>query len=199
MTTQTEVRPTRPRPQLRKVTVARVAPLTPRMVRITLAGVELSGFTRAGVAGRVRVWIPNADGELAYHGALPDDTQVPPERRSPTRVYTPRRWNPERFELDLDIVLHGSGPLSTWAAGQTRRPRRRGRPGGVYTISMDADWYLIAGDETAVPAISTILEGIDPVDPGTGGHRGTGRNRRAGAAQPLWHCSERISLALAHE
>lgn len=160
--------PRRPLPQMRRVTVTAVQRLTPRMVRITIAGEELEGFKREGGAGHVRVWIPNADGELVYPGSPPEWQELPAERRSPTRVYTPRRWDPERREMDLDFVLHGDGPLSTWAAqAQVGDRLVVAGPGREYTPSPDASWYLIAGDESAVPAIGTLLELISPDIPTT--------------------------------
>ncbi len=159
----TQPRPSRPRPVVRSVTVDRLARLTPRMTRITLSGDGLAGFTRAGAAGHVRVWIPNANGDLVTARAADDGTEIPPEARSPSRVYTPRRWNPDQLELDLDIVLHGVGPLSSWAerAAPGDRVAVAG-PGGVYQPDASADAYLVAGDETAVPAIGTLLETLDP-------------------------------------
>jgi NADPH-dependent ferric siderophore reductase len=133
------------------------------MVRLTLAGAELAGFNRTGAAGHVRVWIPNASGELVHPGSIAEGVDVPPDRRSPTRVYTPRSFRPEQLELDLDVVLHGVGPLSTWAAAaRPGDPVVIAGPGGVYTPDPDADWYLLAGDETAIPAIGTVLETIAP-------------------------------------
>jgi hypothetical protein len=79
----------RARPRMRKVSVARTLALTPRMRRITLAGEELDGFDRTGAAGHVRLWIPNAEGDLVYPNSTADGSPIAVERRSPTRVYTP--------------------------------------------------------------------------------------------------------------
>jgi NADPH-dependent ferric siderophore reductase len=155
--------PPRIRPQPRIVEVGRTTALTPRMRRVTLAGDALSGFARAGAAGHVRVWIPNADGELLTARSAPDGADIPAEVRSPSRVYTPRHWSPERLELDLDIVLHGVGPLSTWAAQAAVGDRVAvAGPGGVYTPDPAAQVYVLAGDEAAIPAIATLLETLDP-------------------------------------
>jgi NADPH-dependent ferric siderophore reductase len=78
-------------------------------------------------------------------------------------VYTPRRWDPDRLELDLDIVLHGEGPLSLWAAhAAPGDPVALAGPGGVYSPDPEVRWYLLAGDESAVPAIGTFLEVLGP-------------------------------------
>lgn len=151
--------PSRPRPQMRRVTIANATYLTPRMVRLTVAGPELAGFTRSGGAGHVRVWIPNPAGELVFPGSHPEGLEPPPEQRSPTRVYTPRLWAPARHELALDIVLHGEGPIAIWAAQAAVGDRLVvAGPRGEYTPSPEASAYLFAGDESAIPAIATLLE-----------------------------------------
>ena len=78
------------------------------------------------------------------------------------RTYTPRRFDPAGRELDIDFVLHDrGGTASTWA--------RRARPGdrivvaagrGRYLPDPTADWHLVAGDETALPAIATIVAAL---------------------------------------
>jgi NADPH-dependent ferric siderophore reductase len=92
------------------------------MVRLTLAGTKLASFRRTGAAGHVRLWISNTDGELAVPALAGEGVEIPPERRSPSRVYTPRAWDAERLELDLDILLHGSG--GTWRPVRARRGLR---------------------------------------------------------------------------
>jgi NADPH-dependent ferric siderophore reductase len=87
--------------------------------------------------------------------AFPEDG----DRRT-SRAYTPRRFDPDTNELDIDFVIHGEGPGSAWAsavrAGDTAVIS--GQPGGAYAPETDVDWYLIAGDEAALPAIATLLE-----------------------------------------
>lgn len=156
------VRRTRPRPQYRAVEVKRVEDITPHMRRVTVAGEELAGFSTQGVAGHVRVLLP-ASGQKAP--VLPEwgpEGPVYPEgvARPTSRAYTPRRWDPDAMELDIDFVLHGdNGPASAWAA--------RAQPGDKLVVvaprrafqpDPSADWHLIVGDESALPAIATILE-----------------------------------------
>ena len=74
------------------------------------------------------------------------------------RDYTPRRYEGAAGELDIDLVVHGDGPASTWAS--------RAAPGayigvagprGSFVVPDTFDWYLLAGDETALPAIGRRL------------------------------------------
>jgi NADPH-dependent ferric siderophore reductase len=79
--------------------------------------------------------------------------------RGLSRTYTPRHFDAARRELTVDFVLHGAGPASTWAAqAQVGQPMLIAGPGRCYTVDAAAQWLLLAGDESAIPAIATILE-----------------------------------------
>jgi NADPH-dependent ferric siderophore reductase len=62
----------------------------------------------------------------------------------------------------VDFLLHGEGPGSTWA--QQARPGQlvavSHQPGGAYKVDAGANWYLIGGDEAALPAVGTLLEAL---------------------------------------
>ena len=130
-------------------TVKRVEHLTPRMVRVTFTSPELGDFGWSGPAAHIKlIFSPSAP-------AVPG-TEAP---RPTMRTYTPRRFDPQARELDVDFILHGEGPASNWAeqaaVGQTLTI---GGPGRHYVIDPAAEWFLLAGDDTAIPAIATILE-----------------------------------------
>ncbi len=161
-TSAPQPRRVRPRPQYRAVRICRVQRVTPRLCRITVTGEELAGFSTQGVAGHVRVLLP-APGQDSP--ALPTWGPNGPEYpegvpRPVSRAYTPRRWDPQSLELDIDFVLHGDdGPASAWAARAQSgdklvvvAPRRAYQPDPL------AEWHLLAGDESSLPAIATILE-----------------------------------------
>ena len=78
----------------------------------------------------------------------------------PSRAYTPRRWKPEKLELDIEVALHGEGPGAVWACSVKEGDVAviSGRSGGAYFPDAAANWYIFAGDETALPAIGTLLE-----------------------------------------
>ena len=62
-------------------------------------------------------------------------------------------------ELTVDFVLHGEGPASTWAAqAQVGQPMLIAGPGAAMRWTRRREWLLIAGDESAIPAVATILE-----------------------------------------
>ncbi len=75
------------------------------------------------------------------------------------RDSTPRRYDAKRGELDIDFVLHGDGPASTWAAQATPGQHLHiGGPRGSMIVPDMFDSYLLIGDETALPAIGRRLE-----------------------------------------
>lgn len=163
------------------VEVAAVRPLGPSFRRVTLTGPDLRWFGTHGHDQRVKLLLPLEDGHLTDVGQEDEETilagtwyerwrQTPEDRRSPFRTYTVRAVRPERAEVDIDMVVHGdAGPASRWLG--TARPGDRVVLVGPDTRSRDhaigADWsprtateLLLAGDETAAPAICSILESL---------------------------------------
>jgi NADPH-dependent ferric siderophore reductase len=87
---------------------------------------------------------------------------MPPETWPVVRTYTVRKWLPEIPEMWLDFVVHGDeGLAGPWAAGaQPGDEILFMGPGGGYRPNPEADWHLLAGDESALPAIGAALEGM---------------------------------------
>ena len=146
-------------PPFRAVAVRRVERLGPRMCAVTLAGPGLEGMAIEEPGASVRVLLPSPDGELVLPAWNGNEFLLPDGRRPPIRTFTPRRFGPEAQELDLEIVLHGQGAASEWAETATPgSPAAVSGPGRGYTIDPEAPAFLLAGDETALPAISQLLE-----------------------------------------
>lgn len=154
----------RRRPPPRVVEVRSVERLTPRMVRITLGGEQMEGFDSRGPAEHFRIFLPDSEtGELPLPIAGPDGNAFPEDMPRPvSRAYTPRRWDAETGELAVDIALHEHGPGAAWAASVKEGDTAviSGQPGGAYFPDADAAWYVIGGDEAALPAIGTLLEAL---------------------------------------
>lgn len=145
---------------LRTLHVLHVERLTPHMQRVVLGGPGLAGFHSGAPDDHVKLFFPNRDGELVLP-TLGENGPVFPAGRepSPMRDYTPRRHDPARGELWIDLVLHGDGPAARW--GAQARPGQRlgvGGPRGSFMVAGDFDRYVLAGDETALPAIGRWLE-----------------------------------------
>lgn len=147
----------------RQLQVKRVLDLTPKMRRITLSGADLDGFSSPSpddhvklffpLPGEVRPRMPTFSGEPM---SLPEGTLF-----SPARDYTPRRFDAQAGELDIDFVLHGQGPAASWAAqAQIGQWIGVGGPRGSSIPPNDFDSYLLAGDETALPSIARRIEAL---------------------------------------
>lgn len=144
--------------------VLRTQQLTPTLVRLVLGGPGLDDFRAAdGTDAYVNVAIAPAG---AAYGPVFDPDEVkatrPREEWPARRRYTVRRWDEAARELTLDVVVHGDdGAAGPWA--------RAARPGDVlvmtgpsagYRPDPEADWHLLLGDESALPAIAATLEAL---------------------------------------
>ncbi|MFJ2486026.1 siderophore-interacting protein [Pseudomonas sp. NPDC087639] len=144
----------------RRLEVLRVVDITPRMRRITLGGPELAGFISLGTDDHVKLLFP----QNAEQTAALETMVLGRKNDGPTpemRDYTPRRYDLDKLELDIDFVLHGDGPASTWA--EQAAPGQFlhiGGPRGSMIVPDIFDSYLLIGDETALPAIARRLEGL---------------------------------------
>ncbi|MDH2427344.1 siderophore-interacting protein [Sphaerisporangium sp. TRM90804] len=160
------------------VTVVRRASLGSGFARVTFTGADLDLFADNGFDQRVKLVFPLASGGFDHFPGGPDWYRLwrglPAGRRNPVRTYTVRAVRRALCEVDVDFVLHGDGgPASRWAlaAGPGDHlimigPDAR-HPGPVvgreWAPPPSATRLLIAGDETAVPAVSSIAESL-PAD-----------------------------------
>jgi NADPH-dependent ferric siderophore reductase len=134
--------------------------LTPALIRVVLGGPGLAEFAMpTDTDAYVNVAIPPAG---APYGPVFDPAVVrdeyPRELQPARRRYTVRRWQDDR--LSLDFVVHGdSGVAGPWAAqAQPGDVLVFTGPGSGYRPSASADWHLLVGDESALPAIAATLE-----------------------------------------
>ncbi len=138
--------------------------LTPSLVRVTLGGPGLRGFPMPDETDAyVNIAIPPAG---APYGPLFEPAAVreshPQELWPARRRYTVRSWDETSGRMAVDFVVHGdSGVAGPWAA--TAAPGDvlvfEG-PGSGYRPDPDADWHLLVGDESALPAIAASLEAV---------------------------------------
>ncbi|MEV2271707.1 siderophore-interacting protein [Nonomuraea africana] len=173
------------------IRVLRVVPLTPHMVRITFTSGGLEPFFRDEPDLQVKLYFPRpghdvvlpeaGDDLMAWYQAF---NAIPENERPWMRSFTLRSHG--EGVIDIDFVLHGdTGPATRWA--------QRARPGdtlGIFGPSpyfarqppLDesitaADWLLIASDESALPAIGTLLDWLPE------GHRAVAYIEVADAAE----------------
>jgi NADPH-dependent ferric siderophore reductase len=134
------------------------------MVRVVLGGDGLAEFATRGQSDHyVKLLFP-APGVI-YPDPFDPRTvreQFPREQWPSTRTYTVRSWDERTRELALDFVVHGDeGIAGPWAVHA--RPGDElyfSGPGGGYAPDPEAPWHLLAGDETALPAIAAALESL---------------------------------------
>lgn len=149
------------RPSL--VRVHRVERITPRTTRITLSGVDIVCPTADAY---IKLFFPLPGQDVpALAPAVDLDVvswyraylAMPDQLRPPMRTYTVRACRPGSF--DVDFILHGAGPGSTWASqAQIGDTVAFLGPTGVHSVPPGTRWQLLIGDETAIPAIGSIIE-----------------------------------------
>jgi NADPH-dependent ferric siderophore reductase len=139
--------------------------LTPGYVRLVLNGDGLAEYAPVPCTDSyVNVAIPPAGSPYAAPFALDELKELPRDQRPFRRRITVRRWEPESRRLTLEFVTHGDeGVAGPWAA----RAREGDAlvftgPAGAYNPDPDADWHLMVGDESALPAIAASLEAVPP-------------------------------------
>lgn len=156
---------------LREVEVVRVVDLTPGMRRITLAGEQLGEFTSANGYAHPAFASAGFDDDIRLVFCYPGQAEpvlpvqkekgldLPRDPRALSRIYTVRRWEPATGELDVDFVKHGIGVGTTWAyRAQVGDRIHFFGPNSSRALPQDADWLLVAGDDTTIPAITRLLE-----------------------------------------
>lgn len=143
--------------------------LTPALVRVVLGGPGLAGFVMPDATDAyVNLAIPPAG---APYDAVFDPKAVRAEHAEEhwpaRRRYTVRSWDPAAAELSLDFVVHGAaGVAGPWAASvATGDVLVFEGPSGGYRPDPEADWHLLVGDESALPAIAASLEAVPPGRP----------------------------------
>jgi NADPH-dependent ferric siderophore reductase len=148
-------------PNFSEMRVRRWRDVTPHMRRITLAGGgKIGRFVSDSVHIRVLIpptalavpeWpVPGPDGRPKW----PAD-----DKRPASRLYTVRSVDLTAGEIDVDFVLHETvGVASSWAMNVTEGAIVGITGPGGRKIPGDAGWYLLAGDETAIPAMARMLE-----------------------------------------
>jgi NADPH-dependent ferric siderophore reductase len=148
----------------RTLQVLRTHLVTPRMTRVTLGGDELAGFPGDGPDQRIKLFFPMpGQRRPAMPRASSGGPVWPPgEPRPVIRSYTVRRFDAAAGELDVDFVLHGAhGPAAAWAAAAEPGDWVGvSDPGGRYRPDPTAQAHLVIGDESALPAIATVLEAL---------------------------------------
>jgi NADPH-dependent ferric siderophore reductase len=153
-------------PRFRVVSVRTVRTLTPRMVRVTFGGEQLAGLEVDQPAASIRLLLPSPGAGLVIPTWSGNEFLLDDGSRPIIRTFTPLNLDPDRLEIDLDIVRHDGGAASSWAeAAQPGDRAAISGPGRGYEVDAGATAFLLAGDEAALPAIGQLIEAIPPSIP----------------------------------
>ncbi|MHA7291375.1 siderophore-interacting protein [Arthrobacter sp. MDT3-24] len=151
------------RPQI-DLTVIRREELSPHMVRIVAGGEGFAAYVNNTFVDRyIKIVFPQPGVDYAQPLDLWTIRESMPREQWPfTRTYTVRWVDTEAKELAIDFVIHGDeGLAGPWAAAAKPGDAFTFTgPGGAYNPAPDADWYLFAGDEAALPAIAATIESL---------------------------------------
>ncbi|MER5770545.1 siderophore-interacting protein [Streptomyces sp. NPDC001985] len=138
--------------------------IAPHMVRVVLGGEGLAGFAVDGSTDSYVKLLFAPEG-VSYPEPFDVDrirAEFPREQWPANRTYTVRAWDAARNELTIDFVVHGDeGLAGPWAGrAQTGDTLWILGPAGGYAPDPAADWHLLVGDESALPAIAAALENM---------------------------------------
>ncbi|GAA2094522.1 siderophore-interacting protein [Actinomadura alba] len=156
--------PARKRPKVNRGRVRRVERITPHMIRLVIGGDELAGFGAGEYTDHyVKLLFPPPG--VIYPDPFDLDVirrDLPRDQWPRIRSYTVRSWDARALELTIDFVHHGDkGIAGPWAARvEPGEEVMFLGPGGAYAPRAEADWHLLAGDESALPAIAASLERV---------------------------------------
>lgn len=150
-------------PDLRVLTVRQVRDVTPGVRRITFAGHDLAR-SDAPDQLHVRLLFQAKENTAPEWPRLGDNGRIlwPAAGRLASRIYTLRRIDAMAGLVGIDFVRHaGVGPGIGWAL-QAEPGDRVGLLGPAAHGPRPAGWSFLAGDETGLPGMARILEGLPP-------------------------------------
>ena len=146
--------------------VVRSVNVTSHMVRVVLGGSGFDTFKPSEFTDSyVKLVLVDDDVDVAGLPrplTLDSFAELPAAKQPVIRTLTVRRADPVAREIAIDVVVHGEhGAAGQWAAtAEPGQPVFLMGPSGAYSPDPAADWHLLAGDETALPAISVALEAL---------------------------------------
>ncbi|HEX7132004.1 MAG TPA: siderophore-interacting protein, partial [Iamia sp.] len=146
-------------PRFRRARVVTVEDVTPHLRRVRLAGDELRGMEPGLPGASVRLLVPDGpDTPVTLPEWSGNDFRAADGAKAPIRTLTPVDPDPVAGHLTLDVVRHDAGLLTPWAdaTGPGSEVAVSGTGRG-YTVDPEAEAHLLAGDETALPALRQVL------------------------------------------
>ncbi len=149
-----------------RLTVTGTEWITPALRRVHFRSDDLSAFAESRFTDRYvklvflkpGVDYPEPLDVRALRGILP------PESLPDVRTYTALLPDVDAGTLAIDFVVHGDeGVAGPWAGrAEPGDVLLANGPGGAYAPDAAADWHLLVGDESALPAIAAALDALPP-------------------------------------
>jgi len=145
------------------VEVVSVEHVSPRLVSVFVTGDDLDAYATAAPTSHIKLFLPAAGQDAPDLPKQGPDGLIFPEGddRPVVRTYTPRSYDPATRRLEIQFLLHGAGPATEWA--QRAKPGDKlgvGGPGGRFSLEPAADHWWLAADESALPAVGTLLDAL---------------------------------------
>ncbi|EHK0842622.1 TPA: siderophore-interacting protein [Vibrio parahaemolyticus] len=143
------------KPQPKTLVVTDTETITPNMQRLTLQGEALSHFPRDCEGSYIKLLFNDMGG--ADLSILSEDD------RPIMRTYTIRRFHPETSSIEVDFVRHVTQDLQCGFAARWAMAAQKGDtinivgPGSISNLNTEADWFFMAADMTALPALSAKI------------------------------------------
>jgi NADPH-dependent ferric siderophore reductase len=159
-------RPARKSPRTTRLVVQRAKRVTPHLIRVVAAPADPADIERF-VSPYTDAYIKVVFRKPGVAYPEPFDmaaarAELPSEQWPALRTYTLREVRPEAGEIMIDFVYHGdTGLAGPWAATVTEGTELLVTgPGGTYAPDPTADWHLLVGDDSALPAIAAALAAL---------------------------------------
>ena len=147
-----------------QLTVSRTESITPTLRRVWFRSDDLSAFAGSVHTDRyVKLVFPEAGGQVPGAAQRTGAPRRPASGgHAGVRTYTALFPDVARGTVAIDFVVHGDeGVAGPWAAAAVPGDRLLANgPGGGYAPDPAADWHLLAGDESALPAITAALAAL---------------------------------------
>lgn len=155
------------------LTVSRKEYMTPHFIRIYLQGDGVKQFSHLTIGANNKILIPPKGIKQIHFPEIDKETGKRKETKGVmapvTRTYTHRGIDLDSNEIYIDFVAHGDeGPASEWAEratiGDILGVMMKNKQAPLYPV---ANHYILAGDATAIPVLSAILESLPATAKGT--------------------------------
>ncbi|MBD9356120.1 siderophore-interacting protein [Methylomonas sp. EbA] len=126
------------------------------MRRIRFHGADLQGLGNAGPGAHLKLLVPDLEAGATH---MSNAFGMP---HYAARIYSLRRFDSNLNLLDVDFVLHGAhGPGTRWAVNaKIGDSIALAGVGGPALANMAADFHILVGDLSALPAIAAVLEAL---------------------------------------